>query len=275
MLQQQKLISVLPKWAREKQANVVSSPRWYSFTRQKMSKSEKCAYVATRAQKVYILQSRKPAIKCKKEHQKDQNDMLPHKPATMVKKPGQATQKKVVKNRNCLNVNMQPQKPSYSDEQSKKPVTKYKHKYKKHQEQVICQDKQSQETEQIVCEGQERPSTQCQSTRCFKRFTRSDNIQCPVRPKYTDDKSCQFMWPLKPVSVVPNKQCMKIQERCNPTQGRGYRCNLNRWMIQVLKRCNLSVCRRSARRCNLLCSQWKSWVKMSQVQPKCKHRWET
>ena len=131
---------------------------------------------------------------------------------------------------------MQPQKPIYSDEQLKKPVTKCKYKYQKHQEQVICQDKQIQETEQTVCEGQESPSTQCcnrwpvkpgmkhkdvwskepsaetksslcsdklcQSTRCFKKFTRSDNIQSPVRPKYTDDKNCQFMWPVKPKSVA-------------------------------------------------------------------------
>ena len=54
---------------------------------------------------------------------------------------------------------MQPQKPSYNDEQLKKPVTKYK--YKKHQEQVICQDKQSQETKQTVYEGQESSSIQC------------------------------------------------------------------------------------------------------------------
>ena len=56
---------------------------------------------------------------------------------------------------------MQSQKPSYSDERLMKPVTKNKYKYKKHQKQVICQDKQSQETEQTVCEGQESPSTQC------------------------------------------------------------------------------------------------------------------
>ena len=82
-----------------------------------------------------------------------------------------------------------------------------------------------------MCEGQENPSTQCchrcpvkpgmknkdmwsqkpatetksglcsdkqcQSTGCFRRFTKSDNIQSPVRPKYTDDKNCQFMWPVK------------------------------------------------------------------------------
>ena len=83
---------------------------------------------------------------CKKEHQKDQSVKLPHKPATMVKKPGQATQKKVLKNKKCSNVDIWPQMPSYSDEWLQKPVTKYKYKYKKHQEQVICQDKQSQET---------------------------------------------------------------------------------------------------------------------------------
>ena len=109
---------------------------------------------------------------------------------------------------------MQPQKPSYSDEWLKKAVTKYKYQYKKQEEQVICQDKQSQQTEQTVSEGQESPSTQycnrqpvkpgmknkdvqskepatktksslcsdkqCQSTRCFKKFTRSDKIQSPV-----------------------------------------------------------------------------------------------
>ena len=96
--------------------------------------------------KSYILQSRKPAIKCKKE-QKDQNVMFPHKPATMVKKPGQATQKKVLKNKNCSNVDMWPQKLSYIDEWLKKPVTKYK--YKKHQEHVICQDKQSQKLNKL------------------------------------------------------------------------------------------------------------------------------
>ena len=59
--------------------------------------------------------------------------MLPHKPATKVKKPDQATHKDVLQNRNCSNVNivnMQPQKPSLSDEQLKKTVTMYKYKYK-------------------------------------------------------------------------------------------------------------------------------------------------
>ena len=64
---------------------------------------------------------------------KDQSVMLPHNPDTMVKKPGHATQKKVLKNKNCSNVDMQSQKPSYSDEQLMKPVTKNKYKYKKHQ----------------------------------------------------------------------------------------------------------------------------------------------
>ena len=43
---------------------------------------------------------------------------------------------------------------------------------------------------------------QCQSKRCFKNFTRSDNIQSPVRLKCTNDKNCQFMHPVKPKSVV-------------------------------------------------------------------------
>ena len=70
------------------------------------------------------LQSQKPAIKCKKEHKEDQIFLLPHKPATKVKKQGQATNKDVLQNKNCSNVNivnMQPQKPNFSDEQFKKP----------------------------------------------------------------------------------------------------------------------------------------------------------
>ena len=121
----------------------------------------KSAYIQPQEPKGYILQSGKPAIKCKKENYKHQNVVLSHKPDTMVKKPGQIIQKKMLKNKNCSNVDMWPQKPSYSDEQLKKPLIKYKHKHQKHQEQVICQDKQSQETEQSVCEGQESPSTQC------------------------------------------------------------------------------------------------------------------
>ena len=54
----------------------------------------KIAHMWPQEPKCYILQSGKLAIKCAKEHQKDQHVMLPHKPATMVKKPGQATQKK-------------------------------------------------------------------------------------------------------------------------------------------------------------------------------------
>ena len=120
----------------------------------------KSAHMCPQEPKSHILQPRKPAIKCKKEHQKVQSVMLPHKPATMVKEPGQATQKKVLKNKNCSNVDKWPQKPSYSEEQLKKPVTKYKYQYKKQQEQAICQDRQSQETQQTVCDGQESPSTQ-------------------------------------------------------------------------------------------------------------------
>ena len=66
-----------------------------------------------------------------------------------LRKPGQATHKDVVQNKNHSNVNiinMWPRKPSLSDEQFKKPATMYKHKYKKHQEEVICYDKQCQET---------------------------------------------------------------------------------------------------------------------------------
>ena len=82
----------------------------------------KHAHVWPQEPKGYVLQASKPAIKCKKEHQQDQSVMLPHKPVTMVKKPGQATQKKVLKNKNFSNVDMQPQKPSYSVEQLKKQL---------------------------------------------------------------------------------------------------------------------------------------------------------
>ena len=91
------------------------------------------------------LQSQKPAIKCKKEHKENQLVMLPHKPATKVKKPDQTTHKDVLQNKNCSNVNivnMWPQKPCLIDVQFKKPATRYKYKYKKHQEEVICYDKQ-------------------------------------------------------------------------------------------------------------------------------------
>ena len=54
----------------------------------------KSAHMQPQEPKSYVVWSRKPAITCKKEHQKDQSVMLPHKPDTMVKKPGQATQKK-------------------------------------------------------------------------------------------------------------------------------------------------------------------------------------
>ena len=90
--------------------------------------------------------------------------MLPYKPARKVKKPGQETHKKVLQNENCSNVNivnMQPQKPSLSNERFKKPATMYKYKYKKYPEEVIHYDKQCQETKQPVCEGKKCPSTQC------------------------------------------------------------------------------------------------------------------
>ena len=53
----------------------------------------------------------------------------------------------------------------------------------------------------------------CPSTKGFKKFTRSDNIQSPVRPKYTDDKNCQFMWPVKPKSVQLPKPAVYDNKR--------------------------------------------------------------
>ena len=90
--------------------------------------------------------------------------MLPHKPATKVKKPDQETHKEVLQNKSCSNINImnkQPQKPSLNHEQFKKPATMYKYKCKKHQKEVIHYDKQCQETKQSVCEGKKCPSTQC------------------------------------------------------------------------------------------------------------------
>ena len=126
------------------------------------------------------LWSGKPAIKCKKEHKEDQIVMLPHKPATKMKKPSQATHKDVLQNKNCSNViivNMQPQMLSLSDEQFKKPATMYKYKYKKHQEEVICYDKQCQETKQSVCEGKKCPSTQCSDRWPVKPVMKNKDVQ--------------------------------------------------------------------------------------------------
>ena len=46
----------------------------------------KSVHMQPQEPKSYIVHSRKPAIKCKKEHQKDKSVLLPHKPDTMVKK---------------------------------------------------------------------------------------------------------------------------------------------------------------------------------------------
>ena len=137
----------------------------------------KNAYMRPQKPKCCELQSRKPAIKCKKENKVDQIVMLPHKPATKVKKPGQANHKDVLQNKNCSNVkivNMQPQKPSLSDEQLKKPATMYK--YKKHQEEIICYDKQYQETKQSVCEGKKCPSTQCSDRQPVKPVIKHKDV---------------------------------------------------------------------------------------------------
>ena len=48
--------------------------------------------------------SRNCAIRCMTEHKKDQIVMLPHKPATKVKKPDQETHKVALQNKNCSNV---------------------------------------------------------------------------------------------------------------------------------------------------------------------------
>ena len=57
-------------------------------------------------------------------------------------------------------MNMQPQKPSLNHEWFRKPAIIYKYKYKKHQKEVIHDDKQCQETKQSVCESKKCPSAQ-------------------------------------------------------------------------------------------------------------------
>ena len=168
--------------------------------------------------------------------------MLPYMPARKVKKTGQATHKEVLQNKNCSNVNivnMKSQKPSLREEWFKKPATMYKYKYKKHQEEVICYDKQCQETKRSVCEGKKCPSTQCsdmkpvmknkdvwsrepateaksslyrdsycQSTRCFKKATRCSYTKSPQKPICGDDKNCQspqFVRPKKPNNAMQLK----------------------------------------------------------------------
>ena len=117
-------------------------------------------YAATRAQKLHI------AVKKTSNQVQERAVMLPHKPDTVVKKPGQVTQKQVLKRKNFQF--MLPVKPGmkHKDVWSKEPATETK--------SSLCSDKQ------------------CQSTRCLKKFTRSDNIQSPVRPKYTDDKNSVY-----------------------------------------------------------------------------------
>ena len=193
----------------------------------------KSAYMWPQKTKICELQSRKSAIKCKKEQKEDQIAMMPQKPATKIKNLGQATHKDILQNKNCSNVNIvniQPQKPSLSDEQFKKPATMYKYKYNKYHEEFISYDKQCQETKQSVCEVKKCPSIQCsdrkpvmknkdmmsrelatetksslcndkncQSTRCFKKFTRCVNAKSPVRPMCNDDKNCQSVQFIQPV----------------------------------------------------------------------------
>ena len=117
----------------------MSIPNWYSFTRQIMSRNEQCTDAATEAQKCWIA-VKKTSNQVQETDKEDQIVMLPHKPATKVKRPGQATHKDVLQNKNCPNVNivnMWPQKPSFSDESFKKPATMHKQKYTKHQNKLF------------------------------------------------------------------------------------------------------------------------------------------
>ena len=165
--------------------------------------------------------------------------MLPHKSATKVKKPGQATHKEVLQNKNCSHVNivnMQPWNSSLREEQLKKPATMYKYNYKKHLEEVIHYDKQCQETKQSVCEGKKCPSTQCSdrkpvmknknewsrapATETKASLCNGKNCQTSVmRPK----KTRSYMWS---VTTKTDVQLPKpaIRRLCNEKNCQSTRC---------------------------------------------------
>ena len=202
-----------------------------------MSKSEKCVYVATEAWKLWVA-VKKTNNQVQVRAQRASNCYVATQASNKGPKgPGQGTHKDVVENKNCSNVNivnMQTQKPSWRDEQFKKPATMYKYKYRKHQGEVICDDKKCQAPMKTVHKGKNCPSIQssvmppvkpimknedlwlreaarksssslcsdknCHSARCFKKITR-----CPMRPMCSDDENCQSaqcMWPKKPSSPV-------------------------------------------------------------------------
>ena len=181
--------------------------------------------------------------------QEDQMVMLPHMPATKVKKPGQASHEDVLQNKNSWNVNIvniQSQKASLHHEQFKKPATMYKYKYKKHQEEVIHYDKQCQETKQSVCEG--KKSTQCSDK---KSVIKNKDVQSrePVTERKSSlcrDKNCQspqFVRPKKPrshmwsVTKKTDVQLPKpaIRRLCNEKNCQSTRCYKKYW------KCNLSI----------------------------------
>ena len=105
------------------------------------------------------------------------------------------------------------------------------------------------ETKSSLCNDK-----QCQSTRCLKKFTKSDNIQIPVRPKYTDDKNCEFLWPVKPGNVVQLAKPAVYEDtrkmQSNPKKR--IQMQFNQMNDSSIEKCNFSGCQRSARGCNLL-----------------------
>ena len=181
----------------------------------------KSAHMWPQKPKHCALQSRKPAIKCQKEHKEDQIGMLPYKPTTKVKKPGQAIHKDVLQNKNCSNVNivnMQSQKPRLVMSSSRNHPQCTSVSNKKHQEEVICYDKQCQETKQSVSEGKKCPATQRSDRQPVKPVMKNKDVQSREAATETqsclcNDKNCQSTRCIKKFT-----RCFKTFTRCVNTK---------------------------------------------------------
>ena len=143
--------------------------------------------------KSYKMQSRKPAIKCKKEHQKDQSVVLPHNPATMVKKPGQTTQPKVLKNKNYSN-----------DNKSSSPVRKqeddkncqFRGINEKSPKRTVCSDPKCQSAVKTVCSDKNCQETNMQPVKAVPKGYR----------RLCKDKTCQSTRFYKMISDPQKRQ---------------------------------------------------------------------
>ena len=148
----------------------MSIPSFHSFRWKKMSQSEKCVYEAKEAKKLWNA-VKKTSNQVQERAQRGSNCYADTQASNKCERPGQATHKDVLQNKNCSNVNivnMQPQKSNLNQEQLKKPDAMYKYKNRKHQEEVILYDRQCQETKQSVCEDRRCPSTQCSNRQPVK-----------------------------------------------------------------------------------------------------------